>query len=252
MIYCLTQHHTGTWSTLAWILKHQGVDGFLTREHIFDILEPVEPRDESGVYPVHPMESGELVEKFHPRLVFQEHIRLDPTKMDRIDGTQVMICLVNPTVIPIRDPLASLVSYQRRAERAGRTPETGFAPRSHVDTWVALAQTWEHVLKKFAHVRFMPWDLLGLGDRFEVAEKLFGISTALGLRDGTPSLTCAREMIHNNDLGTYPLKEAYQEGDLEKVREGVSEDAVNLLISKRPLIEPFLEFLGYSDLMWWT
>ncbi len=252
MIYCLTQHHTGTWSTLAWVLKHQGVDGFLTKEHIFDILEPSPPDQESGVYPVHPMESGELVEKFDPRLVFQEHIRLDPTKMDRIDGTQVMICLVNPTVIPIRDPLASLVSYQRRAERAGRTPENGFAPRSHVESWVALAQTWEHILKNFAHVRFMPWDLLGKGDRFEVAEKLFEISTALGLRDGTPSLTCAREMIHNNDLGTYPLKEAYLEGDLEKVREGVSDGAVNLLISKQKLIRPFLEFLGYPLLMWWT
>lgn len=250
MIYCLTQHHTGTWSTLAWVLKHRGVDGFLTREHLFDILEST--GKDAEVIPVHPMESGDLVEKFDPRLVFHEHIRLDPTKRNRIDGTQVMISLVTPTVIPIRDPLASLISYQSRAERAERTPENGFAPRSHVESWVALAQTWEHVLKKFAHVRFMPWDLLGLGDRFEVAEKLFEISTALGLFDGNPSMTCAREMIHNNNLGTYPLKKAYQDGDLITIKDGVSQGAVNLLTSKQKLIRPFLEFLGYTDLMWWT
>ena len=252
MIYCLSQHHTGTWSTLAWILKHQGVDGFLTSAHLFDILEPSEPDQESGVYPVHPMESGELVEKFDPKLVFQEHMKLDPTKVNRIDRSQVLMCLMNPTVIPVRDPLASLISYQVRAETDGRTPANGFAPRSHVDVWVALAQTWKTILKDFGHVRFMPWDLLGKGDRFEVAEKLFGISTDLGLYDGKPSLTCARNMIHNNDLGSYPLKEQYQEGSLETIREGVSEGAVNLLISKQKLIRPFLEFLGYADLMWWT
>jgi hypothetical protein len=59
-------------------------------------------------------------------------------------------------------------------------------------------------------------------------------------------------MIHNNDLGTYPLKEAYQNGDLITIKDGVSQGAVNHLISKQKLIRPFLEFLGYSDLMWWT
>ena len=250
MIYCLTQHHTGTWSTLAWVLKHQGVDGFLTSEHIFDILEST--GKDTEVIPVHPMESGELVEKFDPRLVFHEHIKLDPTRTKRIDRGQVLMCLVNPTVIPIRDPLASLISYQVRAERAERTPENGFAPRSHVDVWVALAQTWGKILKDFGHVRFMPWDLLKLGDRFEIAETLFGISTDLGLMDGNPSMKCARKMIHNNDLGTYPLKEAYQNGDLITIKDGVSQGAVNHLISKRKLIRPFLEFLGYSDLMWWS
>ncbi len=252
MIYCLTQHHTGTWSTLAWVLSHQTVKGFLTTEHIFDILEPDEPDQESGVYPVHPMESGELVEEFHPSMVYHEHLRLDADKLHRIDRTQILIATVTPTVIPVRDPLAALISYQVRAETAGRKTETGFAPRSHVESWVALAQTWEKILKNFGHVRFMPWDLLGQGDRFEIAEKLFGISTDLGMMDGKPSLTCARDMIHNNDRGTYPLKEAYQNGDLEEIRQGVSEGAVNLLTSKQKLLRPFLEFLGYSDLMWWT
>lgn len=250
MIYCLSQHHTGTWSTLAWVKDHREVEGFLTSEHLFDILEST--GKDTEVIPVHPMESGDLVEKFDPRLVFHEHIKLDPTRTNRIDRSQVLMCLLNPTVIPVRDPLASLISYQVRADQDGRTPENGFAPRSHVDVWVTLAQTWTRVLKDYAHIRFMPWDLLGNGDRFEVAEKLVGISQDLGLTDALPSMKCAREMIHNNDLGPYPLKEAYQDGDLISIREGVSQGAVNHLISKRGLIRPFLEFLGYSDLMWWT
>jgi len=246
MIYCLTQHHTGTWSTLAWILRHREVEGFLTTEHIFDILEP------SSNFPVHPMESGDLVEEFHPSMVYHEHLRFDSMWEEnlRIDRSQVLIASVTRTVIPIRDPLATLISYQFRAERAGRTPETGFAPLSHVDSWVLLAQTSRHVLKRFAHIKFIPWDLLV--DALKTTKYLLGIAENLGLKDREPSFEFAEKMIRNNDAGTYGLKQAYQEKDFGKIKNGVSQGAVEYLISKRDLIKPFLEFLGYKDLMWWT
>ena len=248
VIFCLSIQHTGTWSTLAWILKHEGVNGFLAYPHIFDILEPDQ---ESGIYPVHPMESGEMVERWDPRLVLHDHMKLDPKVPTRIDRTQVLISTVNPTVIPIRDPLASLISYQVRAEKDGRTTENGFAPRSHVDTWVALAQTWRGILFKYAHIRFMPWDLLGKGDRFEIAETLVGISQDLGLRDALPSMQCAREIIHNNDLGSYDLKRAYLKRDLGFINENVSHGAVLELMQNTDILRPFLEGLGYKKLMWW-
>lgn len=251
MIYCLSIQHTGTWSTLAWILKHEGVNGFLAHPHIFDILEPSHTDQEEGIYPIHPMESGELVEKWDPRLVFHHHMELDLKVPTRIDRTQVLISTVNPTVIPVRDPLASLISYQVRAEKDGRTSENGFAPRSHVATWVALAQTWNGILKNFAHVRFLCWDLLGVMDRFEVVEHLTDIAQDLGLRDAFPSVKCARKMIHNNDLGAYDLKRAYLKRDLEFINENVSHSAVLELMQNTDILRPFLEGLGYSDLMWW-
>jgi len=251
MIYCLTQHHTGTWSTLAWILNHQNVKGFLTTEHIFDILEPSEPFRSSGVYPVHPMESGELIEEFHPSMVYHEHMRLDAEKAERIDRTQVLIASVTPTVIPIRDPLAALISYEMRAEKAGRTAEEGFAPLSHLDTWVALAETARMTLRNFAHIKFIPWDLMG-EDKLATVRTLLITSRDLGLEGVDPSIDCAANLIHNNDGGHYILKEAYQDRDVGYIRENLHQGAFEYLCDMEDILRPFLEELGYSDLMWWS
>jgi len=254
MIYCLTQHHTGTWSTLAWILNHQRVQGFLTTQHIFDILEPSEPYQSSGVYPVHPMESGELVEEFHPSMVYHEHIRLDPEKPERIDRSQVLIATVTPTVIPIRDPLLALISYQNRAEKANRTSENGFAPRSHVDSWVALAQTCRKTLCNFAHVKYISWDLIEWDPlKTRSLRHLLEVASALGLDgDVGPSFDCVENVIHNNNGGNYELKQAFQSGDFAYIKKNISQDAVTYLQEKQGTMIPFLESLGYRDLMWWT
>lgn len=245
MIFCLSHHHTGTWSTLAWVRDHQGVDGLITGAHLFDALEKKE-----GI--IHPMESGVIHCNWHPSMVYHEHLKADGREEFKLNRTQVMLATVNPTVIPIRDPLASLISYQHRAERDGRLDHPDFQPVDHmVDRWVRLAETHRTILKDFGHVRFLCWDLVEKMDRFEIVEHLTDLATDLGLRDAFPSVQCAKQMIRNNDLGSYDLKKAYQDDDIGYIRENVSSGGVIALMNNTDILRPFLEGLGYSRLMWW-
>ncbi len=246
MIFCLSPHHTGTWSTLAWISKHREVHGLVTAAHLFDALAK---NDEC----VHEMESGLMRDEWHPQMVYHEHVKADGREKFMVNRTQVLIASVTPTVIPIRDPLATLISYQHRGEKDGRVgTDPTWDPKTHmVDRWVRLAVTSRDVFKNFAHVRFLCWDLLGLMDRFEIVDHLVDISTDLGLVDALPSVKCARNMINNNNLGAYDLKRAYLKGDLDFINENVSNGGVLELMQNTDILRPFLEGLGYSKLMWW-
>lgn len=244
MIFCLSQHHTGTWTTLDWIQRHQEIGGLITGAHLFDAIER---RGGDMMFTVldHPVPP-----RWDPTMVYHEHIETDGPEPTRINRTQVLIATVTPTVIPIRDPLASLVSYQNRIDND--QPSDLRNTRHFVDRWVRLAETARSIFKDYGHIRFVCWDLIGAMDRFEAFEYLAGISADLGLADVRPSLECAKSMIKNNDLGDYPLKTAYRSGDLDFIRANISGGGYDSLTENVAVLRPFLEGLGYRDLRWWS
>ena len=243
MIYCLSIHHTGTWTSLSWLNAHKDVKGFVQEAHAHQALEG----DEAVV---HRVESGEYPEKFHPMMLYHEHIARDPrSDLARIAAHQMIMLATTPTLIPIRDPLAALVTYQKWAERDGRInggPEV-FSPTVFVDTWVALAGSFE-TIKKFGHVRFVCWDNLRPG---WAQEYLLGVEKDLGLKDRRPAKRWNRAPIHDNVAGHYRLKDAYEAKAANVLRKGISENGYNYLISKGLQLRPFLEELGYRNLQWW-
>lgn len=250
MIFCLSQQHTGTWSTLAWVRDHKQVRGLVTFSHLFDALE----RREAVV---HPMESGDLKARWHPTMVYHEHVRPDRIDPFRIHRSQVLLASMTPTVIPIRDPLAALISYQVRAEMNGGP---GFDPiGQHIEGWLRLAETARTVLAEFGHIKFLCWDLAGEMDRTGRYIYLREIARDLGLTKGLlgeigdgPSAQCGVKVIRNNDLGSYPLKVAYQARDTAALRAGIAEGAFDYLALRERELRPFLEGLGYRNLLWWS
>lgn len=242
MIYCLSIHHTGTWTSLSWLNAHRDLKGFVQKAHAHETL--------AGQEVVHKVESGEYREHFDPLMLYHEHIDRDPrSDLDRIAAHQMIMLATTPTLIPIRDPLASLVTYQKWAERDGRInggPEV-FSPKVLVDTWVALAGSFE-TIKKFGHVRFVCWDRL---TPEWATEHLLGVEKDLGLTDRRPALGWVAAPIHDNDAGPYRLKDAYKAGAANALRKGISENGYNYLVSKGLQLRPFLEELGYQNLQWW-
>jgi hypothetical protein len=245
VIYCLSQHHTGTWTTLDWIQRHRGVDGIITAAHLFDAVE----RNGAGMM-FQPIEGGPIPPRWDPSMVYHDHIETDGPEPTRINRTQVLIATVTPTVIPIRDPLASLVSYQNRIDTDQQPDHRDVG--HFVDRWMRLAETALAIFKDYAHIRFVCWDLVGAMDKFEAFEYLAGISADLGLTDVRPSLECAKSMIRNNDLGDYPLKTAYLEGDLDFLEKNISGGGLLALMQNTDPLRPWLEGLGYRDLRWWS
>ncbi len=243
MIYCLSQHHTGTWTSLAWLHSHKDIKGFLQEAHAHDALEGHEIK--------HKVESGIYTEKFDPAMVYHEHIARDPnsTKI-RICASQMVMMATTATLIPIRDPLASLITYQKWADRDGRSAEIGarFSPKIFIDVWCALAESWI-TLQRFGHVRFVCWDLLMPG---WASEHLAGVARDLGLKDPLPAKRWATHQIHDNTAGDYRLKAAYQSHNANVMRKGIAENGYNYLASKGLQLRPFLESLGYRKLQWWS
>ncbi len=243
MICCFSQHHTGTWTALSWLNAHSDVEGFMQQAHAHDTL--------AGEVVDHKVESGIYTEEFHPNMVYHEHLARDPnSEQTRIAASQMVMMATHATLIPIRDPLASLVTYQQWAERDGRIfegPER-FSPRVFVDVWCCLAASWE-TLQRFGHVRFVCWDLLMPG---EAEAHLLGVARDLGLKDEGPARAWCAAPIHDNNAGEYALKSAYQARQANALRKGIAENGYNYLVSKGLQLRPFLEHLGYRDLQWWS
>lgn len=258
MIYCLSHHHTGTWTALAWLTMHDSVKGLLLEDYVYEVL--------GGQVVKHQVESGIYEARFDPNMVYHEHLRVEiPTVWTstgyrsapwfgaRIKGAQLVLLGTHPTLIPMRDPLASLVTYQRWAERDGRADKDAtFDPVGHVDGLVALALC-EDQVRQFGHVRFACWDLISKMEWEEVYNHLSGIAVSLGLIDQEQvAADVATNMIVNNTAGSYPLKTAYETGDTAALRSGIASGGYDHLVSREEVLRPFLERLGYQDLVWWS
>jgi len=231
VIFCLSQLHTGTWTTIAWLARHDQVKGLMLSTDVVDVLAGKPTIDQL-------QESGSYHQKFHQSMVYHEHVRPDHWSDDQMCRTQLVMAMTNPTVIPIRDPLSSLISYQNRASLQGREGTEGFLPMEHViDRWVMMAKVFD-ILRE--NVEFICWDLIN-GD----PDELCRIALALGITEGQ-----YLGAIINNSMGDYPLKKAYQDGDRESLSQQV--DGFQCLVDREELLRPFLERLGYSDLVWWS
>ena len=224
MILCLSQIHTGTVSTLAWLDLHEESDGVLLSTEVYESLD-------------------------EPKTIYHEHIRRDHQDVSRMARSQIVLAWNHPTIIPLRDPLAALISYQHRAEETGQIDTGLFQPTQViVDRWIMLAESEERLRK----VNYLAWDLPAPHDRPPPKGESIGptglwdTAQALGLRDPRPSRSGLPKL---NTSGDYPLKDAYQAGDFEALFIGVL--GIAYLIEAESRLRPFLERRGYRDLLWW-
>lgn len=229
MIFCLSELHTGTVSVLAWLAAHEDCDGVLLSTDVYES----EPK--------------------RPATVYHEHVRPDDRERKKIARSQVVLAWAHPTIIPLRDPLAALVSYHHRAVQTGQIGTDYFRPIADVvERWKLLAEN-EERFDAFEHIRYLAWDLPDLESRRPEREGarmrsigLWAAAQAVGLTDPAPSQA---GLPRENSCGTYPLRDLYEQGDLESLR---SIRAIGYLIDAEKELRPFLERRGYRDLLWWS
>lgn len=222
MIFCLSEIHVGTVSVLSWLGAHEDCDGVLLSTEVY--------------------QSGR-----EPATVYHEHVRPDDRDPSRIARSQVVLAWASPTIIPLRDPLAALVSYNHRAAHTGQISTELFRPvEDVVDRWRLLAET-EERFEGFEHIRYLAWDLAShAGYPATFKARLWETAQAVGLTDPAPS----REGLgRENSSGDYRLRDAYQNGDLEALAEV---EGLAYLRDAEEDLRPFLERRGYRDLLWWS
>jgi len=145
-----------------------------------------------------------------------------------------------PTISTIRDPLASLITRQKR--------HPGFSHKFIVDGFVELAK-----LSAFG-LFLVPVDLYAKkspGERRGLLRKVLEI---VGLPEEEYASSWAEKWpLHNSipGLGGWDLHEYYAAGDVEPIIEAIPDDYAYLK-SKIRILKPFLQKLGYEDLLWWN
>ncbi len=145
------------------------------------------------------------------------------------------MCARSHVVIPIRDPLASVVRCG-----AVQTPEWSV---SRAKSFLELM-----VIGEAFNAIYLPVDLLAsqsFGKRFEALNNILP-----DIYEGKKKYLCNewayKWPIHNGR--SYDLKQLYQD---KNVKELSNLPGWDTLIENKSILQPWLERIGYRDLLWW-
>jgi hypothetical protein len=139
----------------------------------------------------------------------------------------------NAIVVPIRDPLAAVITRQNRH------PEM---PHKYIiDGFLSFAQDFNDF-----NVLWFPVDLYtSKNDKLALLEKLENhIDRTILYKH-----TLATEWQQKNTSGMYTLKEAYLENNVKEIKQNIPCEWEQL-INIRSLLKPFFQALGYKNLTW--
>ncbi len=227
IIFCPTIPHTGTWFLVDFLKEMVEVENFIQlqalRKNETFLRDPVS--GQAGL--VHGVVN-----------LLQGHFTPQHAQLIMAFAAQC------PTIIPLRDPLAALVTRQHRH------PEL-----SHVhivNGFVELASKIDLHRDSFNPL-YVPWDMFHATDDRVMA--LTDIVEHAGLSYDKNAETigdwaASWPIAEHNSQGVYPLKRAYKDGDWPALRAELAPE-IQVLQQAEHIIRPMLERVGYRNLLWW-
>jgi hypothetical protein len=255
VIVIASVQNTGTWFAIDVVRNHPRVSYFKEIEHLIsendrlvDLYHKCSASDE-----VEP----ELLGEFRAALVgalpecgdvaLHHHIF-------RFHWSTVKSCWVNwknifgrafdgffKTIVPVRDPLLSLITGYTRSIRTNDPFD--FEDRIG-DFELIIDRSWAAGDKFF----LLPVDqMLDEESRFGLLSSLLNF---VGLPRDDYIKRVSKMWFPVNSIGEYDLKTWYFERDLSRI-EDVIPGAVEVLRKREYILRPFLESLGYKNLLWW-
>jgi len=146
-----------------------------------------------------------------------------------------------PTVVSLRDPLLSILSAFNRDPKGDYT--------YLVDQFVRQAKLIDSGLTRYAPIYF-PIDLIERVSFEERVQQFTEIFAPLGYLDKNRYLTWADRWPYINSQRHNPYRILYRHSLGEEIKQLIPNEW-NALVSARPILQPFLEAQGYTDLLWW-
>jgi len=239
-VFLPTITHTGTFFVAAFLLKHPDIKGYFQVNTLAAILD----EDEKVVHHVlgaTPLKGGEpfITERFvYGRVnIIQDHIWCFPNYY------MATLMTVLPTIIPLRDPLLTILSANERIKDREIRDK-----RDLVKAWKALVSIINSI-SGTTKLAFFPID--------QAADKRSGILRETLEYLQLPSLLpyvsdWAKEWPKcYNTGGQYEGKIAYETGDIAWIKSSLGHYWEALQEAESHL-RPFLEQHGYKNLLWWT
>lgn len=230
LIYVLSLHHTGTWFTIRMLCNHPQVKGFLQMKnmernnwHSFE--------KEHGVGVKEKFVFGELnVVHRH----FEDHRGMPVPDLNMLAEEKM------PVVVPLRDPLLTLLSGQGREK---------YSCQARAKMWVEFVETLEQ-LKTLPHMVFIPVDLwaeLSYAERVPRISRVYA-ACRLNIDQEHLSYWSSKWPVVNPTAHHDPARKIYKQGE---ARESWTE-MVKCLRKFESQLRPFLERQGYGRLPWYT
>lgn len=233
MIFVWSVQHTGTWSTIDW-LERRGLFSFADERAIKQSMNSLGLGTDIG--------SRLIVQAVSPNGIYQSHVAESRSQSFRL---QLMLAYALPSIVPLRDPLASLLTGYNRLSHAG----SGLTPQEHIDQWLTMAEGCRLLAKQNREPTFIAWDVLDCENGRRAL--LSSAAKRLGCPDDALDAEFAAQWSVSNSSGSYPAKVAYEQEDAEWIRRRMP-GIWMLLKEAQPDLRPFLEAQGYRDLMWWN
>lgn len=242
MIFIWSVQHTGTWTTIDWLERRERLGPVCQDRIVKQALNDVGVTTSIG--------GRDLEQGISESCICHSHVAAD--SRSQAFQLQLVLAYAHPCVVPLREPLASLLTGHNRMAQAG----SGISLAGHLAQWRAMVEGCGLLEKAGKPVLTMPWDQLGSNMPDERSLKnarlsfLWEASCVLNWRDVAVDMQFARDWPVSNSSGGYPEKVAYERGDAEWIRRRLP-GMWTLLKEAEPELRPFLEQAGYRDLMWW-
>src|SRR3990167_7085295 len=223
-IFLLTVQHTGTWWTINTLRTHPDIKGFA---HIRNVLNLHLGMPLTGIDAGIP--STESLSQDGINLLHTHWFRVYEKGRWQWDTMSDALVVLVPTIMPLRDPLLSLLTRHNRD--SWMYPHTDL-----LDEWIRLAGCG-------LPIEYFKMDLYA---ESEFLQALHNVGLAVP-RDWVQFID--RTTVDNTS-GNYVLKEAYYDGNKRYIQSAVP-DMWSRLTAAESYLRPFLERHGYSNLLWW-
>jgi hypothetical protein len=267
-VFMPTMMHTGTWTLLDVLLQHPQIKGFLlhplgpesARPSPYSLLELVQEGREhvhwvpGGSEPTEVIGYGKIAERYSP-----DSWNILMTHIGRPDEANAVLlyALGHPTVSTIRDPLLSAISHRIRAKQyVDKWANYVLDPKTEKPLYYGQdLQGADPPLSPTAADRIRIWRQALILDRvakpfwvtIDLAWDHNVLWTHLGLPDHAITVP-----INNSRSDAYPaFRRLYDRRDAAALKAEL-EPEWDLLVQQESELRPWLERLGYRDLLWWS
>lgn len=235
MIFCWSVHHMATWTTLKWLESYHEINAVAELRFLESILL-------EGQY------NYMTVQQYaRERTVFHDHFVRGSKDYGQLDPGALALALTSPhLVIPLRDPLATCLTAQRRTEL---NAQKGFDGLAAIEEMKLLARAWPILVACRERTPLcLPWDIVPVQER---ESWLKGSARILGLDDPQATFTWAQRWPIKNTKGDYAYKQAYAQRDLSWLEKQLPKVLTGLR-GLEDSLRPWLETQGYKRLLWWS
>ena len=261
VIFLPTIQHTGTWFTMECLKVHPEIDAMIEM-HVLGLHSIKGALNPSTLFEdEYFSEAGHTILHMHLPL-WGDEIQYSSCCGVRPDATLfVAMTCACPTVIPLRDPLLCIISAANRRSRNKGKYDISFL----VDVWAQMVRDMT-LHNEISHPYYWPVDLLTVSAQTYRIESMKKMFKHLGFTWVPDTETehkmgwfcrdwpLTRPTLSSKQIEKgfeYRKKISYADGDITYLERMLPKE-MGKLRSHEPLLRPFLENIGYKDLLWWT